>query len=99
MVQREVKEKIAAIVCFGPATATTGMRSGEFFQVTIDPNMVSPLGGYLRFGRHAGDEIQGWQRIDGITVMETLGPSNATIVNSIGYEAKEGASVTLRFVE
>jgi hypothetical protein len=73
----QVSSKTRAIVCFGPATDTTGMRPGEFFQVTIDPNMASPGGHYIRFDArpregHEPDEIHGWQRISALTVCEVL---------------------------
>lgn len=69
----EVKKKCRAIVQFGPATKTSGLRAGEYFQVTLDPAMVSPGGDYIRFGVTPGDEIQGWQRIDALTICEVLG--------------------------
>lgn len=61
-----------AIVKFGPATAIDGFRPAEYFQVTIDPNMVSPSGKFIRFGFYDGDEIVGWQRIAAMTVCEIL---------------------------
>lgn len=70
-----IKGKTRAIVCFGPMTETTGMRLGSFFQVTIDPDMVSPGGDYIRFDARRQpepDEIHGWQRLDAITVCEVL---------------------------
>lgn len=66
-------KKCRAIVMFGPATPTCGTRAGTFYQVTIDPAMVSPGGDYIRMGSHEGDEIHGWQRVDGLTVCEILG--------------------------
>lgn len=73
MEMREIQRKCRAIVMFGPATATSGMRAGEFYQVTLDPATVSPGGGFIRFGLNEGDEIHGWQRIDALTVCEILG--------------------------
>lgn len=67
-----VAVKTRAIVCFGPATDSTGMRPGELFQVTIDPNMASPGGDYIRFDGRAEDEIHGWQRISALTICEVL---------------------------
>lgn len=72
MEEIEVK-KCRAIVMFGPATPTSGMRAGTYYQVTLDPAMVSPGGEYIRFGANEGDEIQGWERIDAMTVCEVLG--------------------------
>lgn len=57
---------------FGPATPTSGTKAGTYFQVTIDPAMVSPSGEYIRFGGD-GDEIHGWQRVDAMTICEILG--------------------------
>lgn len=61
-----------AIVMFGPATPESGMRAATYYQVTIDPSMVSPSGGYIRFGSHEGDDMHGWQRTDGLTICEIL---------------------------
>ena len=66
-------KRCKAIVMFGPPTAASGTRAGVYYQVTIDPTMVSPSGDYIRFGTTEGDEIQGWQRIAAITVCEVLG--------------------------
>jgi len=73
MSPKEFKCKTVAIVKFGPATVTSGFRPGEYFQVTVDPMKVSPSGEYIRFGMYPGDEIQGWQRVDALTILETLG--------------------------
>jgi hypothetical protein len=70
-------KKCRAIVMFGPATPTSGTRAGVYYQVTIDPSMVSPNGEYIRFGATQNDEIQGWQRIEALTVCEILGEYNA----------------------
>lgn len=65
-----------AIVRFGPETPTGGLRPSEYYQVTIDPLMVSPNGEFIRFGQNPGDEITGWQRISCMTVLEKLGEWN-----------------------
>jgi hypothetical protein len=62
-----------AIVRFGPETPTGGLRPSEYYQVTIDPLMVSPNGEFIRFGQKPGDEITGWQRVSAMTVLENLG--------------------------
>lgn len=72
---REVK-KCRAIVMFGPATDTSGTRPGTYYQVTLDPRMVSPSGEYVYFGATDGDQITGWQHVDGLTVCEVLGEYN-----------------------
>lgn len=93
------REKVRAIVCFGPATTTSGFRPGEYYQVTIDPNMCSPSGEYIRFGAYQGDEIQGWQRVAAMTVVEDLGESDAAMVTNLpGYKQDKEAAVTMRVV-
>ena len=72
-----VIKKCRAIVMFGPATPNSGMRAGTYYQVTIDPEMVSPTGEFIRFGASDGDEINGWQRVDAMTVCEILGEFRA----------------------
>lgn len=69
-------KKCRAIVKLGPATDNDGMRLGEFYQVTLDPSMVSPGGKYIRLGAHDNDEITGWQLISALTVCEILGEYN-----------------------
>lgn len=67
-----ITRKVIAIIKFGPPTATDGMRTAEYYQVTIDPAHVSPSGKFIRFGLTQGDEINGWQRIEALTVIEIL---------------------------
>lgn len=43
-----------------------------YFQVTIDPDNVSPSETYIRFGETPGDEIIGWQEIELLEIVETL---------------------------
>lgn len=71
MVDVAVK-KCIAIVMFGPATPTSGTRPAEYYTVTIDPAKRSPSGEYIRFGLYKGDEINGWQRVAAMTVVEVL---------------------------
>jgi len=73
MSPKDFSEKTVVIIKFGPALDTSGLRAGEYFQVTVDPNMVSKIGEYIRFGDNQGDEILGWQRVDALTVLEVLG--------------------------
>jgi hypothetical protein len=69
-----ITEKLVAIVHFGPAGFTTdGTQPGRYFQVTIDPQYISPSGQYIRFGCNKGDEIMGWQRCEAMTIIEVLG--------------------------
>jgi len=75
----QIKTRARAIICFGPATPITGMKTAEYYQVIIDPDMVSPGGDYIRFdARTEGNEVHGWQRIAALTICEILdeGPPN-----------------------
>lgn len=94
----EYTTKVRAIVKFGHAHPKMGERAGEFFQVTIDPNMVSPGGDYIRFGMYKGDEIQGWQRIEGMTVCEMLGESKE-YPDVPGYTIDTSAVLRMRTVD
>lgn len=70
----EIREKLVAIVKFGPAGfPTDGIGPGEYYQVTIAPECISPSGEFIRFGGNPGDEITGWQRAEAITIVEVLG--------------------------
>jgi hypothetical protein len=68
----QIKQRVRAIVMFGPPTDTSGFKAGEYYSVILDPNMLSPGGEYLRFegAIQPGTEIQGWQRVAGLTVCE-----------------------------
>ena len=98
MEDRQLK-KCRAILRFGPETSTGGMRPAEYFQATIDPNMVSPSGSHIRFGGYLGDELVGWQRVEAMTVCEVLEDNiTAEPQSTQGYEVVEGATVTMRCV-
>lgn len=94
----EYRTKVRAIVRFGHAHPRMGEKAGEFYQVTVDPNMVSPKGEYIRFGCHTGDEIVGWQRVEAMTVCEVLGESDAECVLDPVPEIDPDACVSLRTV-
>lgn len=68
----EIGERIVAIVRFGPPGASDGLRAGEYYQVTIDPERFSPCGNFVRFGAYAGDEITGWQNAEAIYVVSVI---------------------------
>ncbi len=68
-----IREKVLAIVQFGPPTQASGFVPATYYQVTIDPAQISPSGQYIRFGKARGDEIVGWQRCEALTVVEILG--------------------------
>lgn len=98
MEDRPYTKPVRAIVMFGPATPIMGNRPAEFYQVTIDPNMTSTNGKFIRFGNYTGDEIVGWQRVDAMTVLETLSENAEGPHIRDGYRAEEGASVMMRTV-
>ena len=84
LVPKEITGKCVAIVKFGPAGFDTdGMRPAEYYQVTIDPKWVSKSGDYIRFGMSTGDEIQGWQRIKALTVIEILAEYGSEVAPEI----------------
>lgn len=94
---KQITNKCVAIVKFGPAgLETDGFRPAEYYQVTIDPSYVSNSGEYIRFGHNPGDEIQGWQRVAALTVIEILadwdGDESPNIV--VGHD-----SVEMKFLE
>lgn len=92
----EITKKQRAIVQFGPPTAHSGMRPAEYYQVTIDPNMVSPGGRFIRFDQNIQQgEMHGWQRVDCITICEILGNAPEYDGKVPGYEAKPDAMVTM----
>lgn len=85
--------RTVAIVCFAAekknAETAAMMRDGFnqaipvprviLYQVTLDPDNVSPSGEHIRFGvgapgkdKGAGDEITGWQPVDALEVIEIL---------------------------
>lgn len=103
MAEVEIVGPARAIVMFGPATASSGMRAGEYFQVTIDPNMATESGDYIRFGLYEGDELNGWQRKAAMTVVELMGASDARFATADhmpppGYEAMPGSSISMRVI-
>ncbi len=85
----EITSKTRCIVCFGPPSAITGYRAGEYYQVVVDPEMQSPEGNYIRFDAAMNsNEIHGWQRVAAITICEVL--------EKFDGESKE--SVTMRAI-
>lgn len=93
-----IDKPVNAIVQFGPATTTSGLRAGEYYQVVIDPNMADPSGKFIRFDQtFQPSEMHGWQRIDALTVCAVLGDYPVDKVPS-GYEAVSGATVTMKAI-
>ena len=72
MVNVTIDKKVLAIIMFGPALTGSGMRPAEYYQVTIDPDQLSPSGQYIRFGINQNDEINGWQLVSALTICEIL---------------------------
>ncbi len=85
MQPREFRKKTRAIVMFGPASNVSGLRPGEYFQVTIDPALQSPGGTFIRFDQRNGDEIHGWQRIEAMTVCEVLAEDGDEGAESVSF--------------
>lgn len=93
----EITKPVRAIIQFGPATPMSGFRCGEYLQCTIDPNMVSPGGDFIRFdASFQGGELHGWQRIEALTVAEILGDADKYEKVPEGYLIEEGAKVEIR---
>jgi hypothetical protein len=94
----EIDRNTVAIVCFGPATPATGLKAADYYQVTIDPNMCSPSGKYIYFGWYEGDQITGWQRVTGMTIVEVLSDASGLknlIAQNPGYQVVPGATVKM----
>lgn len=84
---------------FGPPTDFSGMRPAEYYQVTLDPNMASPTGEFLRFDQNfQGGEMHGWQRIHCLTVCEILGDADEYKETPEGYSV-DNNSLTLSIVD
>ena len=100
MADKGITQKCVAIVQFGPATPQSGFRAGEYYQVTIDPNMSSPSGEFIRFGLYPGDEVNGWQRVAAMTISEVLHSDVQPLVQKpTGYKEDEKAEVVMRHIE
>jgi hypothetical protein len=90
-------KKVRAIVAFGQVTDMTGWRPGQFFQVVIDPNMVSPGGKYIRFDQvFQGGELHGWQHVGSMTVCEVLGDAEPYKSAPEGYTEDADAQVAMK---
>ncbi len=96
----EITRKLRAIIMFGPPTDHSGMRPAEYYQVTLDPNMVSPSGEFIRFDQtfQAG-EIHGWQRIECLTVCEILGEADEYKEVPSGYQVDPEAVLNMAQID
>jgi len=63
----DVTQKTLAIVRF-----TENAGRIIHYQVTIDPDKMSPTGQFMRFGTHAADELTGWMPVAGLVLVEVL---------------------------
>lgn len=67
---------IVAIVRLAPENKEKRDMAGvitPFYQVTIDPQNMSPSREFIRFGGVHGDEIVGWRPVTDIIVEEVIG--------------------------
>lgn len=95
-----LNKPVRAIVMFGPPSDMAGIRPGEFYQVTLDPNMKSPQGNYLRFDQTLqGGELHGWQRADMLTVCEILGDAEPYKITPEGYELDVTATLDMMGID
>ncbi len=90
----EITKKIVAIVRFGPSGQTDGMRAGEYFQVTIDPEKFSMSKEFIRFGTEKGDELMGWQKARMITVVDVLGEWDGKKPPDMEWQTSDAVTMT-----
>src|SRR5688572_14980491 len=71
----KLEQPIVAVVCFASQVEASEKVPGfhlPHYQVTIDPQALSPSKEFIRFGEVPGDEITGWQPVEEIMVEEVL---------------------------
>lgn len=96
----EITRKLRAIIMFGPPTQTSGMRPAEYYQVTLDPNMMSSSGEFIRFDQtFQGGEMHGWQRIECLTICEIFGEAEEYREVPQGYMAEKDAVLHMLIVD
>lgn len=66
-----VKSPTIAIVAFAPELDRP-LSHTVCYQVTIDPDKLSPSGEFIRFDHDAQCEIHGWKKVDEIEILEIL---------------------------
>lgn len=72
----KLERPILAIVRLSPENKERRDMAGmvtPFYQVTIDPENLSPSREFIRFGKTHGDEIMGWRPVTDIIVEEVIG--------------------------
>lgn len=66
------------------------------YQVTLDPDRVSPSGEFIRFGqwndgKGAGDEITGWIMRDDLVMLETIAEWDGENFIAVQHSAERAA--------
>ena len=98
----EIQQKVVAIVSYrnlqnDQMEQNELHRPGLFYQVTIDPKMVSPSGEFIRFGNAPGDELIGWQRVSALRIEEILAQwENDTDPPQLPYSTVGGVTMQIR---
>lgn len=72
----KLERPILAIVRLAPENKEKRDLAGmltPFYQVTINPQALSPSREFIRFGGIHGDEINGWRPVTDIIVEEVIG--------------------------
>lgn len=70
---KDIEQKSVCIVRYGPPSPADGLRPGEYYQVTIDPDRFSPSKDFIRCGTSPGDELVGWQKAQALVIVDVLG--------------------------
>lgn len=91
---QEFKVKTVCIVSFNNPELPKNV-AGRFYQVTIDPEKVSPSGEFIRFGNTPGDELLGWQPTEWLTVEEILGEWKGNEPPQLEYGPSNGVTMML----
>jgi hypothetical protein len=72
----KLERPILAIVRLKPENKEKRDLAGvltPFYQVTINPQAMSPSREFIRFGSVHGDELMGWRPVEDIIVEEVIG--------------------------
>ena len=82
-----IAKKTVALVAFQPELDRPMMHT-VLYQVTLDPEKLSPSGKYMRFDYdnregEAISEIHGWKAIDEIVIFEILEEAEEENINEV----------------
>ena len=93
-----LERPILAIVRLAPEDKAKRDLAGvltPYYQVTIDPRLMSPSKEFVRFGTIQGDEIVGWRPVQDVIVEEILGeyPQGSEPPKHITHQ--QGQSITV----